>query len=75
MAQIVGGRLTYTEISDSDSTVTSQTLHNKGKSASARVHAMKAYEEAELQLHSSLTSALEGSDISISRPDRCSPLE
>jgi hypothetical protein len=47
MPQIVDGGLTYTKISDSVLTVALQTLYNKGKSKSARVHYMKAMRELE----------------------------
>jgi hypothetical protein len=60
MAEIVNDRLSYKKIPDSDSIVTFQTLYIKATSKFVRVHIMKAYEGAEVQLHPFLNLALEG---------------
>jgi len=65
MAEIVNERLSYKKIADSGSITTFQTLYIKGTSKFVRVHIMKAYEGGEVQLHSFLTSALEGGGMSI----------
>jgi len=51
------------------STVISQFLfRDEGKSNGGPVHAMKAWDEVEVQLHSFLNSALESSNLSVLAP-------
>lgn len=74
MAEIVNARLSYKKIPDNDSITTSQTLHKKGTSKFARMHTVKAYDGAEVQFYSFLTSALKGGDMSVSHSCLFSPL-